>query len=182
MLEKKQKYTGQNMIHISCTLKWDILDDMGAYENWTLHNPLPFSSLPLTPILPPLFPLHHQQPLSPNHVCSSVDTTVVDPVSLVLGGWPMSERDTSPARRRRERQLHSFLKHERMTVRITLTEALHHSCGVVPDGKNNALRGPRTASEGGGRPSCETGKRGGVPCLSRRSSQYGQAEGREGVS
>ena len=45
-----------------------------------------------------------------------------------------------------ERQLRSFLKHERMTVRMSLVEALHHRCGVGPDGT------PKTASKGGGRP------------------------------
>ena len=38
---------------------------------------------------------------------------------------------------------------ERMTVRTTLAEAPHHSCGVGSNGTNNALRGPKAASKVG---------------------------------
>ena len=34
------------------------------------------------------------------------------------------------ALRRRDRGLRSWLRHERMSVRMALAEALHHSCGV----------------------------------------------------
>ena len=43
------------------------------------------------------------------------------------------------ARRRRERRLRSWLKHERMTVAMALAEASHHT----------APRGQRTARAGG---------------------------------
>ena len=56
----------------------------------------------------------------------------------------MAELGSGAARQRRERQLRSFLKHERKTVCMTLAEALH---GVGPDGTNNALWGPKTARE-----------------------------------
>ena len=39
----------------------------------------------------------------------------------------MAARDGGSARRRRERRLRSRLRHERMTVRMELTAALHHS-------------------------------------------------------
>ena len=39
----------------------------------------------------------------------------------------MSARDTNSARRRREGQLRSWLRHERMTVRMVLSAARHHS-------------------------------------------------------
>ena len=61
---------------------------------------------------------------------------------------PMVERDLGAVQRRRHRQLRSFLKHERMTLRMTLAEALHHSCGVGPEGTNYAPRGPKTARRG----------------------------------
>ena len=51
------------------------------------------------------------------------------------------------ARRRRERQLRSWLKHERQTVAMELAAALHHS----RDGgrvSNYGLRAPKTASPG----------------------------------
>ena len=41
------------------------------------------------------------------------------------------------AKRGRKCQLRLFLKHERMTVRMALAEALHHSCGV---GQRNEQR------------------------------------------
>ena len=44
------------------------------------------------------------------------------------------------------------LRHERMTVRMALAEALHHSCGVEPSGPNEAPRGLKTASAAGMRP------------------------------
>ena len=48
-------------------------------------------------------------------------------------------------RRRRERQLRSFLRHERMSVRMALAEALHHS-GDVGSEQHVAQRGQKTAS------------------------------------
>ena len=38
------------------------------------------------------------------------------------------------AQRRKDRWLRLFLRHERMTVRMALAEALHHSCGGEPSG------------------------------------------------
>ena len=53
----------------------------------------------------------------------------------------MAERDVGSARRRRERQLRSWLRHERMTVRMELAAPLHHSAykGAGPETKD-ALR------------------------------------------
>ena len=74
------------------------------------------------------------------------------------------ERDgdggTGSARRRRQRRLHSFLRHERMAVAMALAERLHHSANVTDLRKEeeveqvwyNALRGQKTASAGGGLP------------------------------
>ena len=71
------------------------------------------------------------------------------------------ERDgdggTGCARRRRERRLRSFLRHERMAVAVALAERLHHSANVTDSKKEeveqvwyNALRGQKTARAGGG--------------------------------
>ena len=51
------------------------------------------------------------------------------------------------ARRRRERQLRSFLRHERMAVRVELAAALHHSSfrGAGPE-THDAPRSQRTAN------------------------------------
>ena len=51
----------------------------------------------------------------------------------------MSERDGA-AKRRRERRLRSWAKHERQTVAIALAEALHHS---APRGHKSARAGVR---------------------------------------
>ena len=48
-------------------------------------------------------------------------------VRTLTVGLLMAERDGGSARRRRERRLRSFLRHERMTVRMELAAALHHS-------------------------------------------------------
>ena len=55
---------------------------------------------------------------------------------------------TGSARRRRERWLRSFLRHERMTVRMELAAALHHSwSGGL--GTREGLRAQKTASDDG---------------------------------
>ena len=41
----------------------------------------------------------------------------------------MADLAGGAARRRRERRLRSWLRHERMTVRMELAAALHHSAG-----------------------------------------------------
>ena len=71
---------------------------------------------------------------------------------LMFSGQPMAARAGGAAQRRRARQLRSFLPHERMTVRMALAEALHHSCGVEPSAPNEALWGLKTASAAGTRP------------------------------
>ena len=67
-------------------------------------------------------------------------------------GQPVAARAGGGAQRRRARRLRSFLRHERMTVRMALAEALHHSCGVEPSGPNEGPRGLKTASAAGMRP------------------------------
>ena len=59
----------------------------------------------------------------------------------------MAERETGSARRRRECGLRSWLRHERMTVRMELAAALHHSAfkGAVPE-TNDALRSQKTVN------------------------------------
>ena len=64
----------------------------------------------------------------------------------------MAARAGGAPQRRRARWLRSFLRHERMTVRMALAEALHHSCGVEPSGPNEGPRGLKTASAVGMRP------------------------------
>ena len=66
-----------------------------------------------------------------------------------------AERASGAARRRRERRLRSWLKHERQTVRMVLAETFHHSSAPFPPkfkeewvGRHEqhaALRGPKTA-------------------------------------
>ena len=51
-----------------------------------------------------------------------------------LNGRPMADR-TGAAKRRRERRLRSWLRHERMTVAAELSAALHHS----RDGESSTL-------------------------------------------
>ena len=71
------------------------------------------------------------------------------------GCWPMADgAGTSSARRRRERRLRSWLKHERMTVAMELAAATHHSSpkGGWPDTTHDALRGQKTASSAGAHP------------------------------
>ena len=56
------------------------------------------------------------------------------------------ERDCSgagSARRRRERRQRSWLRHEQLSVKMALSAALHHSCGVRPE-LHDAPRGPKT--------------------------------------
>ena len=65
------------------------------------------------------------------------------------------ERVTGAARRRRERRLRSWLKHERQTVRMVLAETFHHSSAPFPPKfkeewverhvQHDALRGQNTA-------------------------------------
>ena len=59
----------------------------------------------------------------------------------------MAERDVGSALRRRERRLHSWLRHERMTVRMELAAALHHSANKSAGPEtNDALRSQKTVN------------------------------------
>ena len=62
-----------------------------------------------------------------------------------------AERANGAAKRRRERRLRSWLRHERMTVAAELAAALHHSRDVGP-GTHVGLRAQKTVSSGGRRP------------------------------
>ena len=59
----------------------------------------------------------------------------------------MADLAGGAARRRRERRLRSWLRHERMTVRMELAAALHHSAGPET---NDAVRSQKTVSSRGG--------------------------------
>ena len=70
--------------------------------------------------------------------------------TMDLNGRPMADRATGAARRRRERRLRSWWRHERMSIACAPAEALHHSSGtklstcdtrVVEGATNDALRG-----------------------------------------
>ena len=61
----------------------------------------------------------------------------------------MADLAGGAARRRRERRLRSWLRHERMTVRMELAAALHHSAGPET---NDAVRSQKTVSSRGVRP------------------------------
>ena len=80
---------------------------------------------------------------------------------------------TSSARRRRERRLRSWWRHERMTVAMELAAATHHSSpkGGWPDTTHDAPWGQKTASSAGAHPGVlkepevlggEEGRRGGA--------------------
>ena len=60
--------------------------------------------------------------------------------------------EPSSARRRRERRLRSWLRHERTTVAAALAEALHHSAPKVGAVPNNAPRSQKTARASGEHP------------------------------
>ena len=55
----------------------------------------------------------------------------------------MAARDAGSARRRRERRLRLWLRHERMTVRMELTAAQHHSAPRVQGLRRTTLHGAR---------------------------------------
>ena len=61
---------------------------------------------------------------------------------------------TSSERRRRERRLRSWLRHERMTVAMELAATTHHSSpkGGWPDTTHDAPRGQKTAISAGAHP------------------------------
>ena len=77
-----------------------------------------------------------------------METRAVDAMTGVDGA--------EAARRRRERRLRSWWRHERMSIACALAEALHHSSGtspstcdtrVVEGAQNDALRGQNTDDE-----------------------------------
>ena len=53
------------------------------------------------------------------------------------------------AKRRRERRLRQWHRHERLTVRMALCEALPHAARQVERGENSAPRGQKTHKAGG---------------------------------
>ena len=99
----------------------------------TTHHTAP----PLLPFLPPssLLPETTEVCFSlrrrhPGTTVQGVATPVCDPVSVVCSaGAMMGARDDGEgaARRRRERRLRSWLKHERQSVAMSLSEYKHHS-------------------------------------------------------
>ena len=100
--------------------------------------PPPRLPTPLPPLLPPSHPTPPpSSPLpTPPHHHQGSNRFALLLVSLFcsnLDGWlAMAERDdagggTGSARRRRERRLRSFLRHERMSVAKALAESTHHS-------------------------------------------------------
>ena len=64
----------------------------------------------------------------------------------------LAGREVGSARRRRERRLWSWLRHERMTVAAALAEALHHSAPKVGAVPYNAPRSQKTARASGEHP------------------------------
>ena len=88
-------------------------------------------------------------------------------VRTLTVGLLMAERDGGSARRRRERQLRSFLRHERMTVRMELAAALHHSAYKGAGPRRTTLHGARRRSTPG-RKRCSSS------CLRRTPQGGGQ--------
>ena len=56
------------------------------------------------------------------------------------------------AKRRKERRLRSWAKHQRMTVAMALAENLHHSRQKVEGGEHDGPRAQKTARATGARP------------------------------
>ena len=93
---------------------------------------------------------NNQQPTTNNNKASwpVCIPFVVNHISKTLTvGLLMAERDVGSARRRRERRLRSWLRHERMTVRMELAAALHHSSfrGAGPE-THDAPRSQKTVN------------------------------------
>ena len=87
------------------------------------------------------------------NVLARVYSFVVNHISKTLPvGLLMAERDMGTARRRRERRLRSWLRHERMTVRMELAATLHHSLfkGTGPE-TNDTFTKPEDSQLQGGR-------------------------------
>ena len=59
------------------------------------------------------------------------------------------ERVSGAAKRRRERRLRQWHRHERLTVQMALCEALHHAAPQVERGENSVPRGQKTHIAGG---------------------------------
>ena len=71
---------------------------------------------------------HLRPKLQQQSVLARVYSFVVNHIPKTLTvGLLMAERDVGSARRRRKRRLRSWLRHERMTVRMELAAALHHA-------------------------------------------------------
>ena len=64
----------------------------------------------------------------------------------------MENERVGAAKRRRERRLRSWAKHERMTVAMALVENLHHSRQKVEGGEHDGPRAQKTARATGARP------------------------------
>ena len=85
-----------------------------------------------------------------HHQSVSVKRSLLLLLLWTSSGQPMVERDCSgvgSARRRRERRLRSWWRHERMTVAAELAVALHHSRGVGPAVPHEALRDRRLRAQ-----------------------------------
>ena len=91
---------------------------------------------------------NNQQPTNQQRfrrVCFSFVVVVV--VRTLTVGLLMAERTTAgSARRRRERQFRSWVRHERMTVRAELAALLHRSRDVRPVTTDTASQGQKLAS------------------------------------
>ena len=95
-----------------------------------------------------------EPPTTQHPFSSSTASRFQSSVAFVVASCVPLDRvgcDVGSARRRKERRLRSWLRHERMTVATELAAALHHS----RDGwraTNDGLRARKTVSSGGMRP------------------------------
>ena len=117
----------------------------------------------LPPSPPPPFTSHtpHTPPKQTNkhthhHHQSTFSTRSVFPSQPFVCGLQrvammMAER-VGAAKRRRERRLRSWAKHERMTVAMALAENLHHSRQKVEGSEHDGPRAQKTARVTGARP------------------------------
>ena len=120
----------------------------------------------LPPSLPP--PSHTHTP-PPRRFHSRV-ASFVSPMCETSAVDMMNVDGAGAAKRRRERRLRSWMRHEQMTVAAEFAAALHHSCGEArrharsPSGTDACeLRGK--AGRPGGARAATVGEHAGVPVL-----------------
>ena len=91
---------------------------------------------------------HHTKGFAQDNRCVALIASPLA-VTMLLHGERASG---TSARRRRERRLRSWAKHERMSIAIALAENLHHSRQKVEGNASNGLRAQKSARAAGCHP------------------------------